>query len=155
MRKNNDESDVFYYKGKYLFEQPPETKVYTRRYEEGVGLVAVLKKKTVFTELLCILVVVVNSLLLLFYPAISTKVYIPDEFNYYDGILYVNIVSDEENEIDVCVKILNEEYVLNPGERIYDIRVDIPPTDVDVSIESSFLIFNKTKDCIIPVKTIY
>lgn len=155
MGKNNDECDVFYYKGKYLFEQPPETKVYTRRYEDGVGLVAVLKRKTLFTEIICILILVLNFLLLAFYPAVSAKVYVPSEFDYYDGILYVNIVSDEENKASVYVKILNEEYKLNPGERVYSIPIVSPPTDVDISLKSSFLIFNKTKDCIVPVKTIY
>lgn len=155
MGKNNDESDVFYYKGKYMFEQPPETKVYTRRYEEGIGLVAVLKRKTLFTEFICIFVLILNCLLLVFYPAVSAKVYVPDEFNYYDGMLYVNIVSDEENKANVCVTILNEDYKLNPGERVYSIPIDTLPTNVDVSIKSSFLIFNKTKDCTVPVKTVY
>lgn len=155
MRDKNIDCDVFYYKGSYLAEQPKETKVHTRRYEEGVGLVAVCKHKTILTELICLMVIVINCIMLIFYPAISTKVYVPDEFNYYDGILYVNIVSDETNKSDLYVRILNEDYILEPGECIYTISIDTAPETVDVYMKSSFLIFNKTKDCNIPVKTVY
>lgn len=155
MRKSKVECDVFYYKGSYLLEQPPETKVTNRYFVDGVGLVAELKKKDVYVELICILICVVNTILLIIYPSLSTTVHVPSEFNYYDGTLYVNIVSDKENTASVQVRLLNEDYTLEPGERLYTVMIDTPPEEVEVFIKSSFLIFDKTTECISRVKTVY
>ena len=155
MRKNKVECDVFYYKGNYLIEQPAETKVYNRQYIEGVGLVAYCKRKTVYIEILCVIIIIVNTLSLMFYPAMQSTVYVPESFNYYNDSLYTNIVSDDNHKSLVTVVIFNNKYLVEPGDRLYKISMDNPPDKIDVIIKTKFLFFNKEKKCTIPVHTVY
>lgn len=155
MRKNKVECDVFLYKNQYLMEQPPETKVYTRQYIEGVGMVAILKRKSVLIEIICIIIMIINMLVLICYPALDTEVFVPDSFNCYDGVLFTNIVSSEENDADILIKLLDNSYILEPGERLYSIPIETIPEQVDIEIQSKFFIFNKTKDYTVRVNTVY
>lgn len=155
MRKSKVECDVFLYKNQYLVEQPPETKVYTRQYIDGVGMVAILKHKSVLVEILCTFITVLNILILVCYPALDIEVFIPDSFNYYDGTLFTNIVSSEENDADILIKLLDDSYILEPGERLYSIPIETIPEQVDIEIQSKFFIFNKTKDYTVRVNTVY
>lgn len=153
--KNKVECDVFYYKGNYLIEQPRETKIYNRLYINGIGLVAYCKRRSLLIEIICILIIILNIINLIVYPALSTKVYIPEHFNYYDGKLYTNIVSDETNKNRIILYILGSKYIVEPGDRVYSINTNQVYDSVDVTIKSSFLLFNQDKVCTIPVHTLY
>lgn len=155
MMKNKVECDVFYYKGNYLIEQPRETKIYNRLYINGIGLVAYCKRRSLLIEIICILIIILNIINLIVYPALSTKVYIPEHFNYYDGKLYTNIVSDETNKNRIILYILGSKYIIEPGDRVYSINTNQVYDSVDVTIKSSFLLFNQDKVCTIPVHTLY
>ena len=155
MMKNKVECDVFYYKGNYLIEQPRETKIYNRLYINGIGLVAYCKRRSLLIEIMCILIIILNIINLIVYPALSTKVYIPEHFNYYDGKLYTNIVSDETNKNRVILYVLGSKYIVEPGDRVYSINTNQVYDSVDVTIKSSFLLFNQDKVCTIPVHTLY
>ena len=155
MMKNKVECDVFYYKGNYLIEQPRETKIYNRLYINGIGLVAYCKRRSLLIEIICILIIILNIINLIVYPALSTKVYIPEHFNYYDGKLYTNIVSDETNKNRVILYVLGSKYIVEPGDRVYSINTNQVYDSVDVTIKSSFLLFNQDKVCTIPVHTLY
>lgn len=155
MMKNKVECDVFYYKGNYLIEQPQETKIYNRLYINGIGLVAYCKRRSLLIEIICILIIILNIINLIVYPALSTKVYIPEHFNYYDGKLYTNIVSDETNKNRIILYILGSKYIIEPGDRVYSINTNQVYDSVDVTIESSFLLFNQDKVYTIPVHTLY
>ena len=124
MMKNKVECDVFYYKGNYLIEQPRETKIYNRLYINGIGLVAYCKRRSLLIEIICILIIILNIINLIVYPALSTKVYIPEHFNYYDGKLYTNIVSDETNKNRVILYVLGSKYIIEPGDRVYSINTN-------------------------------
>ena len=153
--KNKVECDVFYYKGNYLIEQPRETKIYNRLYINGIGLVAYCKRRSLLIEIICILIIILNIINLIVYPALSTKVYIPEHFNYYDGKLYTNIVSDETNKNRIILYVLGSKYIIEPGDRVYSINTNQVYDSVDVTIKSSFLLFNQDKVCTIPVHTLY
>lgn len=155
MMKNKVECDVFYYKGNYLIEQPRETKIYNRLYINGIGLVAYCKRRSLLIEIICILIIILNIINLIVYPALSTKVYIPEHFNYYDGKLYTNIVSDETNKNRIILYILGSKYIIEPGDRVYSINTNQVYDSVDITIKSSFLLFNQDKVCTIPVHTLY
>lgn len=155
MRRNKVECDVFYYKGNYLIEQPQETKIYNRLYIDGIGLVAYCKRRSLLIEIICILIIILNIFNLIVYPALSTKVYIPEHFNYYDGKLYTNIVSDETNKNHITLYILGKKYLIEPGDRVYSIDTNQVYDSVDVTIKSSFLLFSQDKVCTIPVHTLY
>ena len=155
MMKNKVECDVFYYKGNYLIEQPRETRIYNRLYINGIGLVAYCKRRSLLIEIICILIIILNIINLIVYPALSTKVYIPEHFNYYDGKLYTNIVSDETNKNRVILYVLGSKYIIEPGDRVYSINTNQVYDSVDVTIKSSFLLFNQDKVCTIPVHTLY
>lgn len=155
MGRNKVECDVFYYKGNYLIEQPQETKIYNRLYIDGIGLVAYCKRRSLLIEIICIFIIIVNIFNLIVYPTLSTKVYIPEHFNYYDGKLYTNIVSDEANKNQITLNILGTKYLIEPGDRVYSIDTNQVYDSVDVTIKSSFLLFSQDKVCTIPVRTLY
>ena len=155
MRNNKVECDVFYYKGNYLLEQPKETKVYNRCFVDGVGLVAYCKKRSIIIELICTLIIVLNIVSLCIYPILNTKVYIPEYFNYYDGKLYTNIVSDESNKNNLFIYVLGNKYIVEPGDRLYSISTDEVLDTIKVNVKSSFLLFSQNKVCEVPVHTLY
>jgi hypothetical protein len=155
MRKNKVECDVFYYKGSYLIEQPQETKIYNRRYVDDIGLVAYCKKRSLLIEIICTLVILLNVFSLIVYPTLSTRIYIPEYINCYDGKLYTNIVSDENNKNRVTLDILGTKYVVEPGDRVYSISTDKVYDSVDISIKSSFLLFSQNKLYTVPVNNLY
>lgn len=155
MRKINDDCDVYYYHKQFMVEKPCETKVVNRYYDEDAGWVGVLHHKTLFTELICILILILNLIVLVNYPKFSVKVYIPEYFNMYDGKLYTNIVSDENNKVDIKCSISGQEYVISPGDRVYVINIDSSPQNVDVTVTYKVLLFSKTESYVVPVYSIY
>lgn len=155
MRKNDSDCDVYIYHKQFMIEKPSETKLVNRYYDESAGWVGVLKHKTLFTEFICILILVMNVIVLLYYPRLNVKVYIPEYFNLYDGNLYTNIVSDENNKVDISCTIMNQEYVLSPGDKVYVIHTDLLPQNIDVTVTYRVLLFKKSQSYVVPVHSVY
>lgn len=155
MRKKIDDCDVYYYRKQFMIDQPKETKVVNRYYDDDYGWVAVLKHKSILIEIICILVIIFNIILLWIYPAFSIKVYIPKYFNLYNGTLYTNIVSDERNRVNIECNILSNDYVIEPGDRLYTVKSEREPDNVDITISYRILLFEKKQSYTIPVYIVY
>ena len=155
MRKKIDDCDVYYYRKQFMIDQPKETKVVNRYYDDDYGWVAVLKHKSILIEIICIIIIILNITLLWIYPMFSVKVYIPKYFNLYNNNLYTNIVSDERNKVDIECTILSNDYTIEPGDRLYTVKSEREPDNVDVTISYRILLFEKKQSYTIPVYTVY
>lgn len=155
MKKKIDDCDVYYYRKQFMIDQPEETKVVNRYYDNDYGWVAVLKHKSILVEIICIMIIILNIILLWIYPMFSVKVYIPKYFNLYNNNLYTNIVSDERNKVDIECTILSNDYTIEPGDRLYTVKSEREPDNVDVTISYRILLFEKKQSYTIPVYTVY
>ena len=155
MKKMIDDCNVYYYHKQFMIDQPKETRVVNRYYDNDYGWVAVLKHKSILIEIICVMIIILNIILLWLYPMFSVKIYIPKHFNLYNNNLYTNIVSDERNKVDIKCTILSNDYTIEPGDRLYTVKSERELDSVDLTISYKILLFEKRQSYTIPVYTVY
>lgn len=110
---------TYVYKGAQYFEQPRKTHISKIEYDEDQNMSTVyLKHNTVFTEILCIVLLCIMVYFVYSYRSYVQVVHMPNSIYYYDDKLYINMFADESNKYPVSYSIAGYNGILNPGESL-------------------------------------
>lgn len=110
---------TYYYKGVQYFEQPRRTHISKIEYNKDDNMSTVyLRRNHVFTEVLCIMFLLLLAYFVYTYGNFVQTVHMPKHAYCYDGKLYLNIVADSGNRNPVDYSVAGVNGTLNPGESL-------------------------------------
>lgn len=151
----NQDSIIYVYKGISYFEKPKHTQEYKREFDVKEKYTRVyVKKKSVPFEVPLVIVLLITLVLRVTIRFTADRIIIPEYMNYYNGTLYTNIISNEENKLPMKLTIQDKVYVLQPGEYIKSIDIDYSADSIEIKVSNRFALFKNTQNYVIDVRYI-
>ena len=142
---------IYVYNGTQSFNRKRGTKIVKYEYDDSDGVTyCYLKLKSFITELLCIIIIAISICAYVQYSKTNIVLNIPDEMEYYNGILYTNIDYVESNRnVIINYKILNKYGNINLDTDLPYIDIGYYDKDyiqIEIEILSSIFSNKVTKD---------
>lgn len=148
----------YVYKGHNYLDQPEKTIRKKMLYDEVANVTNVYcKRPSILFELVCLVCIMLCILFNKVYLHNSAvKVYYNSITTYYNNSLYVNLKSDDSNNVEVRYYISNnstiiKEGVLNPGDTIISIPIDSVEETYNLNFEYDTLFSTKSESVSINV----
>lgn len=144
---------IYMYRGKQYVYPPDKTFIKKLKYDEESGTTYVyMFKPTLIPEFLLVWImislVMVNILMI---HVDSEKIYYNDYTVYYNGLLYLNLTSDSENNYEMDYSLLDSSSNviaggrIKPGESVITIPVSNPQDSYTILLRYHTLLSDKKK----------